>query len=79
MFKDRPRILSPRTLGLFFLIPGLLWGIPASLTGAFVGATMGFCVFAVTFGLILVFIPYPLRRVSRPNASQPNTWLFPVS
>ena len=62
MFKNRPRYLSPRALGLFFLIPGLLGGVFSLLSGTFAGAALGFCGFAVLFGLIMVCLPFPVAK-----------------
>lgn len=58
MLKNRRR-LTPHTLGLIFLIPGLIWGVFSLITGTFSGAAMGFCMVAVIGGLLLMFMPIP--------------------
>ncbi len=51
--------LSTRVIGAIFLIPGLILGIPSLLNGSFVGGIMGFCTFAILFGLVMLFITVP--------------------
>ena len=51
--------ISNRKLGLIFLIPGLMLGIPAFFSGAFVGGIMGFCTFSILFGLVMLLLPDP--------------------
>jgi hypothetical protein len=46
-------------LGLMFLIPVLVLGIPSFFHGTFAGGIMGFCSFSILFGLAMFFIPDP--------------------
>lgn len=51
--------LSPRVLGVIFLVPSLILGVPSLLNGTFSGGMMGFCTFAVPFGLVMLLMPFP--------------------
>ena len=54
--RTRPGRLTPRALGLLFLIPGLVVGVPSLIFGAFHGAVQGFCVVAVLFGGLMLLV-----------------------
>lgn len=64
MLKKKPlvRSHSSATIGLMFLIPGLLWGITSLINGTFAGAAMGFCTFAVLFGAFMLLAAPSLER-----------------
>ena len=72
MFTNRHRRISLRTLGFLFLIPGLLWGVPALIMDNFTGFTMGFCLFAVLFGSLMLCLPTFIAVFTR-NRPTPST------
>lgn len=49
--------VSPRVIGMIFLIFGLVLGVPSLVNGSFAGGMMGFSTFAVLFGLVMLFMP----------------------
>jgi hypothetical protein len=51
--------IPPRMIGIIFLTFGLVLGFPSLFSGTFEGGMMGFCTFAVLFGLVMLFVPVP--------------------
>ena len=64
--KSPGRRVTPRMLGLIFLIFGLVVGVPTMIFGSFGGAVQGFSTFAVLFGVVLFFLPSPAEEKTRP-------------
>lgn len=49
--------LSPKIIGLIFLLFGLGLGIPSLASNSLSGGIMGFCTFATLFGLVMLCMP----------------------
>jgi hypothetical protein len=56
MQKPKPQKLTPRAMGLLFLVPGIVCAIPHIVSGTFEGAIMGFSTFCVLFGMCMLFV-----------------------
>jgi len=62
MFNKVPGPLSPRHVGILFLIFGLIPGLVAWAFGDLSGGMIGFCSFAIMFGLLMTFLPFAEKK-----------------